>query len=514
MAEIYKAARAVLVWLGKEENDDTQNSVELLRRISATPKEKLNELKKLQIHHPVFLEAFGQCGGSTDRWLSLKQLLSRSWFSRVWIIQEIAFASSIIVLCGNLSFPWEDCVEACEFLSYSVVNDLQTPSEIPFTGANADILSQFQQLKSADLLNVLLYTRPFEASNPRDKIFAVLGLATLGPTKVPAAEIIRIEYGLTPTEVFLEATWAIIRHSNNLKIVAEVEDSRLRNIPDLPTWVPDFSSVNRPSIYHQSQPLNADGGLKPSLTSHSNPRWLGTTAYRLGKVVSSEGLGIKQHFIESLSNVLAFIFELSPKYITGEGKLEALWRTMIQNGWEWTSPAAAGTAHHFRDWILMHIAHAAQQCAGRATTQKDFDRVATQECIDRTVTHLETYSKTDPTDIMPHHIKDAIKAIQDTFDTNSYELIESGSKYGHEFKYYRHMRIFRTNTGLLGLGQPSLQTDNSLWIIPGISVPMTLQHVIGTEDRFRVVGPAYVHGVMNGEALKWDQLDRQSIILE
>jgi hypothetical protein len=75
------------------------------------------------------------------------------------------------------------------------------------------------------------------------------------------------------------------------------------------------------------------------------------------------------------------------------------------------------------------------------------------------------------------------------------------------------MRIFKTNNGLLGLGQPSLQKDDSLWIIPGVSIPMVL-HSTGAEDRFNVVGPAYVHGIMNGEAVEWDWLDRRSIILE
>lgn len=512
MAEIYKAARAVLVWLGNDDHNDddndddndTQYVVELLKRISDTPKEKMSELKKLQIHHLEFLEVFGRSGGSAERWQSLKKMFSRTWFSRVWIIQEIAFSTSIMVLYGRYSLPWEDCVKACEFLSYSVVGDLQTSRETPFTGSNADILSQFQQSNSNDLLNVLVYTRPFEASDPKDKIFAVLGLATLGATQVPAMEIIRVDYGLTPAEVFLETTWAIIENSKNMNIIAEVEDPRLKNITDAPTWVPDFSSVHRPSIYHQSQALKADGGLKQSLTSLSNRRWLGTAAYRLGDVVASAGLGIAQPFTEYFSKILVLLFDLSPKYITGEDRLEVLWRTMIQNGSEWVSPAPASTAQSFRDWVLVSLAMAANEKVKPA---------ATQECIDTMIAQLETYSESDLTGIMPEHIRGAIKTLQSTLDRNSYEVLESAGKYGQELLYYRHMRIFRTDTGLLGLGQPSLRTANSLWIIPGVSVPMVLQ-ATGPENHFNVVGPAYVYGVMNGEALERDQLELKSIILE
>ena len=151
-------------------------------------------------------------------------------------------------------------------------------------------------------------TRSFEASDPRDKIFAVFGLATLGRTLLPTTEIIRVDYELTPAEVFLETAWAMIKKSKDLNFLAEVEDPHLRNITDIPTWVPDFSSVHRPSIYHQSLTFNADGGLKRSLTSLSNPRLLGTAAYRLGEVVYADSLGVNEPFIECFPRMLIPLF--------------------------------------------------------------------------------------------------------------------------------------------------------------------------------------------------------------
>jgi hypothetical protein len=45
MAEIYRAARTVIVWLGGGGHRETQYAVKLLERISAAPIEKLNNLK-------------------------------------------------------------------------------------------------------------------------------------------------------------------------------------------------------------------------------------------------------------------------------------------------------------------------------------------------------------------------------------------------------------------------------------------------------------------------------------
>lgn len=506
MGDIYRAAKAVIVWLGEGGQKETQCAVELLRCISATPTEKLNGLKQIQIHDPCISEVLGECGGSTEHWRSLKQMFSRAWFSRIWIIQEIAFAENIEVLYGSHSLLWEDCIKACEFLNYSVGNDLQTPSRIPYAGSNAEVLSMFQEYDSVNLLDVLVMTRSFEASDPRDKIFAVLGLAALGRAMVPATEIIRVDYELTPAEVYLETTWAMIKKTKDLNFLAEVEDPHLRKITEIPTWVPDFSSIHRPSIYHQSRAFNADGSLQRSLTSLSNPRLLGTTAYRIGEVVYADYLGVNEPFIEHFPRMLTLLFELSPTYITGENRLEVLWRTIIQNGREWVSPAAADTAQEFRDWILLNMVEVAMK-RGRS--------VSARKRIDQAITQIENYSKTDPTGIMPTQddIRKAIRVAQGSFDKLSSQNIETVSKYGHELTYYQHMCIFRTNNGLLGLGQPSLHTGHSLWVIPGVSVPMVLQ-TTDAEDRFKIVWPAYVHGIMNGEVLNWDELDRQSIVLE
>lgn len=368
------------------------------------------------------------------------------------------------------------------------------------------MMCRFRESNPIDLSQLLFGTRTFEASDPKDKIFAVLGLATLGRNQLPATEIIRVDYQLTTAEVFLSTAWAMIHNSEDLFFIAEVEDQRDRNIADLPTWVPDFSSLHRPSIYHQSQEFKADKGLLRSLTSLPNTRLLGTVAYKIGEVLYADSLGRNEAFIEYFPRMLKHLCGLSQTYVTGEDRLEVLWRTMIQNGMDWNSPAPAETAHDFRIWILSNMTNAVIEA----------DRgVSPLQHINVIITMLELYSQMDPTGIMPtqYDIRQAVGQPQEAINKGLDEKLGPVSRYGHELVYYQHMRIFRTNDGLLGLGQPSLQTGDALWIIPGISTPMVLRS-IGAENRFNVVGPAYVHGIMFGEAVRWARLDRRSIILE
>ena len=67
-------------------------------------------------------------------------------------------------------------------------------------------------------------------------------------------------------------------------------------------------------------------------------------------------------------------------------------------------------------------------------------------------------------------------------------------------------RLFRTAKGYLGVGVKSLQPEDEVWIIGGADTPMLLRkHPNGL---YRLVGEAYVHGIMYGEAVQSDVHER------
>ncbi|RSL55851.1 hypothetical protein CEP53_006965 [Fusarium sp. AF-6] len=66
-------------------------------------------------------------------------------------------------------------------------------------------------------------------------------------------------------------------------------------------------------------------------------------------------------------------------------------------------------------------------------------------------------------------------------------------------------KLFMTESGLFGLGPKSLGQDSSskdeVWILMGARVPFILHHVEGC--KYRIVGEAYVHGIMYGEGYEY-----------
>jgi hypothetical protein len=79
----------------------------------------------------------------------------------------------------------------------------------------------------------------------------------------------------------------------------------------------------------------------------------------------------------------------------------------------------------------------------------------------------------------------------DEFSSDAYETV---------FSHASHLRLFLTRQNFLGIGSESLFANDSVWIIAGARVPLILREA--SQGVFHIVGGAYLHGFMNGEALE------------
>ncbi|KAF2444101.1 HET-domain-containing protein [Karstenula rhodostoma CBS 690.94] len=98
MSLVYTGAKEICVWLG-EDGDDSSQAIQFV-------KDEISQLKdfdKLCIdkqHAP--------------KWKALLVLMQRPWFSRRWVVQEIALAERAQVYCGHDQIPWVDLAIAVE----------------------------------------------------------------------------------------------------------------------------------------------------------------------------------------------------------------------------------------------------------------------------------------------------------------------------------------------------------------------------------------------------------------
>jgi len=90
MAEIYNSAKNVIIWLG-DGVAATNLAMDFILDIG-----DLNLLEKYLKPGPDALQ----------KWAALSDLMRFRWFSRRWVVQEVALARSAIVWCGQKKVPW------------------------------------------------------------------------------------------------------------------------------------------------------------------------------------------------------------------------------------------------------------------------------------------------------------------------------------------------------------------------------------------------------------------------
>ncbi|KAI1302016.1 heterokaryon incompatibility protein-domain-containing protein [Xylaria venustula] len=102
----------------------------------------------------------------------LKELLERSWFRRVWILQEVANARRALVYCGQTSIKAQVFAMAPSLLEVELDDHVAAVFELmpSYSGKIA------RKVHSGDFCSILIDFRGSEASDPRDKIFALIGL--------------------------------------------------------------------------------------------------------------------------------------------------------------------------------------------------------------------------------------------------------------------------------------------------------------------------------------------------
>ncbi|KAK0648017.1 heterokaryon incompatibility protein-domain-containing protein [Cercophora newfieldiana] len=224
---------------------------------------------------------------------ALWDMLERRWWQRTWVVQECVLAQKATVQLGHLSAPWSMFSRAA--YSYAHVRATGDPtrqvgeeSSIGVSGHSrvGDPLARFATLvmqvdstrealsqgDSISPLHVLQRFHARQATDPRDKVFGLLGLMN-SPFLAP-------DYGLSCEEVFLAAAAAAITSSQNLEILASASSvSHVGGTESkggsLPSWCPDWSARPRESEWQRLQWLRlyhtCEGTPPPSATIYRLP---------------------------------------------------------------------------------------------------------------------------------------------------------------------------------------------------------------------------------------------------
>jgi ankyrin repeat protein len=223
MASIYKNAEQVVVWLGRP-NLDTSSVFRHMRKLEKIATEHAYHEWEVSDRRwqKLWSTAKPMVDAETTTWLlqqrrGLESILRHQWFTRVWIIQEIANARSATIMCGTLT------VSSRIFAAMpSLVGITMDPHcQAIFDVMPGPLRKHSWWAKRRDLRTLLLKFRWSKASDSRDVIYALLGISS----DARNSEYLLPNYELSEEEVVRD-TLAFLLSFNDLG----------SSTPSLPQW--------------------------------------------------------------------------------------------------------------------------------------------------------------------------------------------------------------------------------------------------------------------------------------
>ena len=487
MADIYRGALTAIAWLG-EEADESPRALRLLNTIANYD---FGPLEKWES----FLTAFRENSHffEVGSWRALYNLFNRPYWTRLWIVQEIALSGrGLNIICGHDSINWFRLSGAVNFLSNEldfVVDRCQQESNelgVPvFIGLIVDRIYRMQQLKMFNdvvfdgmdrpiLSETLTIARYSEQQDAKDKIYGVLSL--IDPL---ISRSISPNYNLSLLGVYTEFAKTCIRETGSLDIICQSR-SELLGTEEFPSWVPDWRRRGTVNLeMTQKLPFHTSGSSKVDITFEDNDRQLRVRGFRVDTI---DGLGHLGEMNEEGHAITQPIhsYGKSP-YGDERGIKSAFWQTFVtgRNPWGELAPSTYD--------CLVHIQWHNPSVLANFSENLYFGLL--QDIIDQNKSLL----------VGNQSLWELLGHSETQYDFPSKARILEAAHRAVSVKLLR--RFIITAKGYIGLATKNTRQGDIVCILFGCSTPVILRP--SNHGAYNLVGDCYVHGIMEGEAMEW-----------
>ncbi|KAK3385530.1 hypothetical protein B0H63DRAFT_473086 [Podospora didyma] len=322
MRQIYFLATGVLAWTG-DSSDDSHVAISHILEVSTAVGV---EEEGLDLFEPTLGRVrFDPTTGLTPQqllqvgldvenmnWAAIWSFLNRPYWGRIWVLQELATCGVVrrqledrcAVGCGSTWMP-KRFVDATVLLTLMIQQSITVWSDfhhiaepvrtllskgLPLAWQMFMALSQLPPPPEIDhdggqaLSWLLRTTKAFRATDPRDKVYALLGLVR----KRDQAFIVRPDYSLPKESVFTSLVIAAIKDMLSLEIL---EGNRKLTNDFGPSWIPELQdgASTGPSLLNSQGDYRASAELEADVSVDEQASLLSVRGFRLGVVRESIG---------------------------------------------------------------------------------------------------------------------------------------------------------------------------------------------------------------------------------
>ncbi|CAK4033929.1 Hypothetical predicted protein [Lecanosticta acicola] len=433
--------------------------------------------------------------------VGLQEFLSRTYWSRIWVVQEISAASSVSFVLGAWSISSEAVhrgarllrnfrkwqlmmkrefkidkslreIDASDSQGYQQVPLLESNEATDFfraTSAAAEVVEFFKVTRAAgELVYILTRSRHYKSTDPRDQIFALLGIA--GDSE---RFLVAPDYSKSCAQIYTESTRALLKHGY-MDVLCHCSNSN-ENVIQVPTWVPDWSRpVTRWPMQERGIVWKDAAQRRMSRKSAKLPRGYNIPGFRVSGSLQQPAMELPERDGWSLPLQLSVIEACTIKQV---GRA---WQSDGHSAWLYDLQTLANS-----EASTLKLADEKQQAIWRTA-------VSEHELL-----YAESPSRLSA-ELVEHLVATLSGRCLSTVDGQTLTHAGFGLYAESMVRWANGRRPFLTNTGKLGCGPEFAGIDDKVVIVLGAHVPFILRECTSGSDH-TVLGDAYVHGYMNGE---------------
>ena len=552
MGEIYRKADRVVSYLG-EESDQSGNILEFMDAIGEV-------MQKAKVLAPITLGFIRNI--QADMAFSMIKFLMRTYFSRIWIVQEVVLGGErSIVTCGARRFSWTNLLRCGKMLNAGMAaaswnynlklgpTKNEEDDEYYLTFADLkDGITKLQMLRDAHIysrrekdeedrhLSNTLWFRIPSSNNATDSRDLIYGMMSLLPKKL--TDLIQIDYASPNRFVDVMETFAeaIIKSTQSLHWILHRYYSPFLGHQDWPTWVPNLAQ--RFSSAHWDWTVNPEGNACPkvpctpsfAMARDTRKHLLVCEGMKLDMIdMATQNIGIdalhqKQLLIQTLAESLTIenteqVYPVMEDLQRSMGKQQWL---IIPEEYDGQTPNAdkistipITSAHRYGN--TEGLKAALNKCFGRFEVKLGGGQSIFSFPLDVSEEDDEILKKqilgsrefkgpmVKSFNLIRHFFADFKlwdTSFRDLFPARAADVDPASfSAPEIEGNAFSVAHLFTTFDGYIGTCLGNVRAGDELVLLAGCSMPVLLRKSAAVSGAYELQGGVYIPGLMNGEAL-------------
>ncbi|RGP76299.1 hypothetical protein FLONG3_5345 [Fusarium longipes] len=472
-------------------------------------------------------------------------MLKREWWSRVWTVQEMILAPTVIFMCGSLAASAPDVEYVCNSILMHTVSEAFDANDAGTFYDLGDLISdpdgKFYIAKmrlhrtssiKKELGTLLCLHRWLRAKDPRDKVYGCLGIA---------ASLYGIEpdYTISTVECYTRAAFKIISGSRSLEIFSALRTpSCLKgSLTELPSWVPDWS-YDFTSIPDQEKgpsginnPIIRENVRTPILieTRDAFPEWKASKSnlsFTTRLLEDRKTLILKGFILDKVSSVGdKLVYPFPGPELSSDDVVADLIHELKRTSKIWAG--IGGVIHTIKGWQdlafktpdLQLISGESRMDAFLTTLvsnriRRDADRRNVLEYLEKSVrigfempTSGKILNQLFISQIAPKLYFKLLGYIK-LHSIDWSDMLSVGKSFTDIQWAFDH-KIAITSSGYLCLVPWATESGDRIALLQGGRTPYVFRKA---EKKWNIIGDCYVHGIMSGEAWSDDRCVDMEII--